>query len=312
MVLAGVQSFCRAFQKAPRASYNQISKTVNYAVMVSKAFADLNRLAGLERDLEPEAEVPKRRRSGAYKLRAEKRAAAVAELTKSGLPIAGLSSIMRSAEKLASKNVQLAAVGAAGVALGLTMPYAVSKVRAHFAAKQKKRESKGKTPTRDEIPEVAPTSDEADEAASTMTAALALDSRTSAPTFSPELTASMAAARSKAEFLEYISVQIETLNLQRTRMEVSYLAAKKGGNLAGRGLRFAMDMLESVPFIGAVAEATQEALEVAYEYRSAVLKQEIARLRLVRVDLQTRVVSRFDRETRIRMNAYALAADSLQ
>jgi hypothetical protein len=302
-------SFCRAFQKGPRDGFNRFSSTVNYAVMVSKAFADLDRLAGLERDLVPEVEVPKRQRSGAYKLRAAKRAAAVEELTKAGLPVTGLSSIMRTAEKLASKNVQLAAAGAVGVGLGLLMPYAVSKVRASFAAKQAKRDAKGKG--RDsETPQPPDSASVADEVASTMTAALALDTRNSTPSFSPELSERMAKARSKAEFLEFISVQIETLNLQRTRMEVAFLAAKKGGSLVGRGARFAVDMLEAVPFLGAVVEATQEAVETAYEYKSAVLKQEIARLRLMRVDLQTRVVSQFDRDARVRMNTVALAVDS--
>jgi hypothetical protein len=308
-MLLAVQSFCRAFQKAPREAYNHISKTVNYAVMVSKAFADLERLQGLERDLVDELEVPKRHRSGAYKLRAAKRAAAVEELTLAGLPVAGLSSIMRSAEKLASKNVQLASAGAVGVALGLVMPYAVSKVRASFAAKHKSKLDKGKKP---EIPKAPVTDDEVDEVQSSMTAALALDVRKTTPTFSPELTARMASARSKAEFLEFISIQIETLNLQRQNMEVQFLAAKKGGTLVKKGLRFATEMLESVPFIGAAVEATQEALEVAYEYKSAVLKQEIARLRLMRVDLQARVVSQFDREMRVKMNAMALAVDSFE
>lgn len=308
-----VQAFCRALQRAPRESVKSLSKTVSYVRLVSRAFADLERLQGLEGLLiasDSEEIVAKRSRSGAYVRRAEKRAAAIAELTRAGLPIAGLSSIMRSAEKLASKNVQLAAAGAAGLALGLAMPYAVSKVRAHFAAKQRKAKRAPKAPSAVDHVDL-PVDEDRDEVASTYTAAINMDIVRSTPTFSPDLSARMTRARSQAEFLEVVSIQIEMLNLQRSRIQAAYEATRRGGNLASRGIRLGAALLEGVPFLGNVIDATQEMVESACDYKTSALSVEIARLRLLRVELQARAVPSFDREQRLRMTTMALAAGEL-
>jgi len=309
-MLTTVQAFCRSLQRAPRKSIASFSKTVNYVRLVSRAFSDLERLLELESDLVEEEPVSKRARSGAYVRRAAKRAEAVEKLTEAGLPITGLSSILRHAEKLASRNVQLAAAGAAGVALGLAVSYGAQKAYSVVAAKRKPKRV---------IPRAQQAADEADQSvdgthddvASTYTAAIAMDIARTQPSFSPALSERMTRARNQAEFLEVVSIQIELLNLQRAKVQMTYEATRRGGNLAARGVRYGAALLEGIPFVGAVVEATQEMIESACDYKVANLSVEIARLRLLRVELQAKAVPQFDREVRLRMTQMALAAADL-